>query len=280
MKKILTVMLAGLCTASVIAAPRVETIAPQPDDSGMLGAFVRRTYAVDKFNAIRAYEGIRVVYTPGAKHASVSAQVDPQVADSFKLAVEDGALVVRFAGNVVDCHPGDVPRAIVYVEGPAVSQVDLRNWSAVEVTASLKVSELQVGVGNRCRFDLPDFKGDELRLAVGNMGQADLGKVRGGSLTVNAGNMATVSVAEDVDCDDVELLAGNMATVRVDGVLEAEKARLVAGNRARVQLNELEAGRADGHVGNHAELTVKRTKSDNLNVTRSGNGMLNWGERF
>ena len=149
MKKILTVMLAGLCTASVIAAPRVETIAPQPDDSGMLGAFVRRTYAVDKFNAIRAYEGIRVVYTPGAKHASVSAQVDPQVADSFKLAVEDGALVVRFAGNVVDCHPGDVPRAIVYVEGPAVSQVDLRNWSAVEVTAPLKVSELQVGVGKR-----------------------------------------------------------------------------------------------------------------------------------
>lgn len=280
MKNFLTLMLAGLCTASVIAAPCVETIAPQPDESGMLGAFVRRTYAVDKFNAIRAYEGIRVVYTPGAKRASVSAQVDPQVADSFKLAVEDGALVVRFAGHVVDCHPGDVPRAIVYVEGPAVSQVDLRNWSAVEVTAPLKVSELQVGVGNRCRFDLPDFKGDELRLAVGNMGQADLGKVRGGSLTVNAGNMATVSVAEDVDCDDVELLAGNMATVRVDGVLEAEKARLVAGNRARVQLNELEAGRADGHVGNHAELTVKRTKSDNLNVTRSGNGMLNWGERF
>ena len=280
MKKILTVMLAGLCTASVIAAPRVETIAPQPDESEMAGSFVSRTYAVDKFNAIRVYEGIRVVYTPGAKRASVSAQVDPQVADSFELAVEDGALVARFAGHVVDCHPGDVPRAIVYVEGPAVNQVDLRNWSVVEVTRPLKVSELQVGVGNRCSFDLPDFKGDKLRLAVGNMGTANLGKVRGESLTVNAGNMATVSVAEDVDCDDVELLAGNMATVKMNGMLEAEKVRLVAGNMARVLLNGVETERAEGHVGNHAELTVKRTKSDNLNVTRSGNGMLNWGERF
>ncbi len=300
MNRLLSFIVAAFCFTAVVSATESVTRKKAGRDRILEVPSVSRTFSVGEFKSLRTTGPVRVVYTPTKGNVRIKADVDERVADLLDVRESGDSLVVGFR----DCKPWehfeDSLHAIVYVDAPMVSYVDLKSVSEVDFMAPIRVSDFTASVGNMADLSFPAFDGSSLSLMVGNMGSVTLGTVSASSFAivagnmagvtvesttnsdevkVRAGNMAGVSLKGGVDCKTLDLSAGNMSQVSLDGLLDANTVNLSVGNMAGVTFHTVKCGTMKGTVSAMASLKSDLTDVRHLDVDNMPRASVDWGKR-
>ncbi|MGM9862412.1 MAG: GIN domain-containing protein [Muribaculaceae bacterium] len=241
MKRLLSLATILLLSATMLAG----CSAAKNDKSAAAYATLTREYGyIKNFSALKATQGVNVIYTVSTGAVKVSMKASPDVIDRFEARLDsDGTLVLgakRKKSTKGD--KGCSSSATFYISGPAVSE--LTATSAADINVRGKYA----------------LKGD-LELKISSAADVAFSSISANKVEIDASSASCFRVEQGCTCRDIEIDASSAASVTVKGI-KAKSLEVDAASSAGVTVS----GTADD-VEYDAVSTAK-INADGLKATR------------
>ncbi len=178
---------------------------------------VQKTFDLPSFNAVRAYSGVKVVYTQSASKQTVKVDVVEKILPYLVVKNSGGELVLGLdfekAGRVtMTGNP-----VTVYVSAPEINRLSVSSGASIKVDKDLRVDDdLLMEASSGAMISIEDVRASGFSMDLSSGSSVKVGNVSVRSLTISTSSGSMVNL-DNVSCTSSNVSSSSGSSVSLRG---------------------------------------------------------------
>lgn len=255
------------------------------------GNRVTKDFKIKAFDAVRAQQGINIVFTQAANPGIARVEADSETAPYLVVRVENKTLVAKFdfPSGYRGHHKNR--KTTVRVSSPEIQSVNVSSAAGFKATNNISCSDnMRINASSSGDVNLQGLKCTSVSINASSAADVRITSLMGsgtvnassscdvriddvvGSLSVTASSAGDVKVLK-MDGDDLRVNSSSGADAKLSSV-KVQTLSSVASSGADIDLVSVNASTVSANASSGAEITISG-KAGNISVSTSSGGKIN-----
>lgn len=234
-------------------------------------ATVKKTAKINKFNEIKASQGIKVIFTQGANNGTADISTTPSAEKYLKVEVKDNCLNAYYSNNGSKKNVEIKGPSIITVSSPNLNEVDLSSAANVTIEGNLQVNgQFELDLSSASSFVAGNITCKNFDVDLSSSANATMSAIEG-NLEADLSSASSMKVDKFKGNLEAETSSASSLTIKH---LTSSSITAEASSASSIDLSDISGGNIDASASSGAKITLSGN-AKTLKQNSSSGGSVN-----